>query len=99
VEIAFDAPVAAPVGLTVATNIVVERARGGPDRAAHRARNGPAGDGRLPRSRRHGPLRAVTVVDWPAARLIVTDGLSEGDVLIIDAAGIADGQAVTTERP
>jgi hypothetical protein len=41
----------------------------------------------------------VTVVDWPAARLIVTDGLSEGDVLITDAAGIADGQAVAVARP
>ena len=44
-------------------------------------------------------LQPVTVVDWPAARLIVTDGLAEGDVVITDATGIADGQAVVVEQP
>jgi hypothetical protein len=27
----------------------------------------------------------VSVIDWPAARLIVTEGLAPGDVLILDA--------------
>jgi hypothetical protein len=38
--------------------------------------------------------RPIAVIDWPAARLIVTDGLAPGDVLIADAAGLVDGQAV-----
>ena len=43
---------------------------------------------------RHCQRRAVQVIDWPAARLIVTEGLVAGDVVIADATGIADGQAV-----
>jgi cytidyltransferase-like protein len=38
--------------------------------------------------------RAVKVIEWPAARLIVTDGLNAGDVVIADATGLTDGQAV-----
>jgi len=41
----------------------------------------------------------VTVIDWPAARLIVTGGLEPGDMLIIDAAGLSDGQAVRVAVP
>jgi len=44
-------------------------------------------------------LRPVAVVDWPAARLIATSGLSDGDVVIVDATGITDGQAVAVEQP
>jgi RND family efflux transporter MFP subunit len=99
VEIAFDAPVSAPVGLTVATNIVVERREAAltvPRNALQSAEDGTGVFLVVDGTARFAP---VTVVDWPAARLIVTDGLTEGDVLIVDAAGIADGQAVTTERP
>ncbi len=43
--------------------------------------------------------RPVSVIDWPAARLIVTDGLEPGDVLVLDAAGVTDGQAVRVLVP
>jgi membrane fusion protein (multidrug efflux system) len=39
------------------------------------------------------------VVEWPAARLIVTAGLAQGDTFITEATGIADGQAVTAGPP
>ena len=41
----------------------------------------------------------LTVVDWPAARLIVTAGLTEGDVVITDATDIVDGQTVAADQP
>jgi hypothetical protein len=41
----------------------------------------------------------VTVVEWPAARLIVTDGLNAGDQVIIDSTGLSDGLAVTVAVP
>jgi hypothetical protein len=44
-------------------------------------------------------FQPLTVVDWPAARLIVTAGLAEGDVVITDATGIKDGQAVLVGQP
>jgi hypothetical protein len=31
------------------------------------------------------------VIEWPAARLIVTDGLNAGDQVIIDSTGLSDG--------
>jgi hypothetical protein len=37
----------------------------------------------------------VQVIDWPAARLIVTEGLAVGDIVIAAATGIADGQSVS----
>jgi RND family efflux transporter MFP subunit len=99
VRIAFEAPVAAPVGLTVATNIVVERRAAALTVPRTALDTGPEGSGVF--LVRDGTARRapVTVVDWPAARLIVTAGLAEGDVLITDAAGIAAGQAVAVERP
>jgi hypothetical protein len=42
---------------------------------------------------------SVTVIEWPAARLIVTDGLNAGDQVIIDSTGLSDGLAVTVAVP
>ena len=91
VRIAFDTPQDAPVGLTVTANIVVE------DHPA--ALTVPrtalvAGTGVLVVDQGVARLRPVQVIDWPAARLIVTGGLASGDVVIADATGVSDGQAV-----
>jgi RND family efflux transporter MFP subunit len=99
VRIAFDGPVAAPVGLTVAANIIVARRAAAltvPRTALH-----SAGDrtGVYVVEEGVARFRPVTVVDWPAARLVVTAGLAEGAVVITDAAGIAEGQPVTAARP
>lgn len=91
VEIAFDDPVAAPVGLTVTANIIVDRQESAiaVPRAAVLANStvfvvasGVAEE------------RTVTVVDWPADRVQVTDGLAAGDVVITDATGVSAGLAV-----
>ena len=95
VELTPDAALTAPVGLTVTANITVD------DRAAAitvpRAAlvRDAAGDRVLVVAEGIARQRPVTVIDWPAARLIVTEGLSVGDVLIADPAGIVDGQAVS----
>jgi len=91
--------VTAPVGLTVTANIVIDRR----DAALTVPRTAVVtGDGRpavLVVSDGIARLRPVTVIDWPAARLIVTEGLVPGDALILDATGIADGQSVRVEQP
>ncbi|MDF1855887.1 efflux RND transporter periplasmic adaptor subunit [Pseudooceanicola sp.] len=99
IKISFDSPVVAPVGLTVATNIIVDQraAALSVPRTALLANADVASvfvvvDGVA-------DLRPVTVVDWPAARLIVTSGLAEGEAVIIDATDIADGQAVVVDQP
>jgi RND family efflux transporter MFP subunit len=99
VKIVFDAPVAAPVGLTVATNIVVEQREEALTVPRTALETGPGGTGVFLVEDGTARFVPVTLVDWPAARLIVTAGLAEGDVLITDAAGITDGQAVAVERP
>ncbi|WP_417252953.1 efflux RND transporter periplasmic adaptor subunit [Celeribacter sp.] len=96
IKLRFDAPVAAPVGLTVTTNIIVE------DRdAALTVPRTALVDGNEVFVVVDGlaELRPVSVVDWPAARLIATEGLAEGDLVIVDAAGITDGQEVEAETP
>lgn len=99
VELSFDDPVAAPVGLTVTANIIVETREAAltAPRAAIQA--GETGASVFVVSDGVARRRPVSVIDWPAARLIVTEGLAPGDVLIGDAAGITEGQAVRGMAP
>ena len=96
IKIAFDSPVSAPIGLTVATNIIVEQRETALTVQRTALLNG---DGVFVVSDDVAELRPVTVVDWPAARLIVTGGLEAGEAVIVDATGIADGQTVAVDQP
>lgn len=40
--------------------------------------------------------REVSVIDWPASSLVVTDGLKAGDVVVLEPAGIGEGIEVRT---
>jgi RND family efflux transporter MFP subunit len=99
VKLAFDDPVTAPVGLTVTANIIVERRDAAITVPRTAIRTGDDGTAVLVVVDGIAHRRPVAVIDWPAARLIVTDGLAPGDVVIVDSAGIVDGQAVRVERP
>lgn len=94
IELTPDVALSAPVGLTVTANITVD------DRAAAitvpRAAivQDEAGKAVFVVAGDIAQRRTVMVIDWPAARLIVTDGLAAGDTVISDATGIIDGQAV-----
>jgi HlyD family secretion protein len=91
VKIDPDQPLKAPVGLTITANIVVEETQAALTIPRTAMISGPAvfvvKSGKAVKT-------PVKVIDWPAARLIVTEGLAEGDALITDAAGITDGQDV-----
>ncbi len=95
VRLTPDVPLIAPIGLTVTANITVD------DRATAitvpRAALIKAAEGDAVFVLQDGTARqrAVQVIDWPAARLIVTEGLAVGDIVIADATGIADGQSVS----
>lgn len=99
IKMAFDTPVKAPLGLTVTANIVVDSrdAALSIPRTAMQTTAGGASVFVVLDGAAH--IRPVTVVDWPAARLIVTAGLAEGDAVIADATGITDGQAVAVGTP
>lgn len=99
VELTFDTPVTAPIGLTVTANIVVDQsdaaltlprtalATSGTEKGVFLVRDNTA------------RFQPVQVVDWPAARLIVSQGLAAGDAVIVDGAGLEDGQAITVGQP
>ena len=93
-----DAALSAPIGLTVTANITVD------DRASAitvpRAAiiRDPAGDAVLVVMDGKTQRREVRVIDWPAARLIVTEGLARGDVVIADATGLSDAQPIKVAR-
>lgn len=98
VKIAFAEPQTAPVGLTVTANIIVERREAAI--SAPRAAIATSGtqssvfvvvDDKAKRV-------PVNVIDWPADRLIVNDGLAAGDILITDADGLADDARVAVAR-
>ena len=96
IKVGFDEPVAAPLGLTVTLNITVDQQTDALSvpRAAILTEAEVSSvfvmDGDIAKK------RAVTLIDWPADRLIVTKGLIAGDVVIADATGLTDGQKVKT---
>ncbi len=96
IKIGFDSPVSAPVGLSVAANIIVDERSAALTVPRTALVDGGAvlvvSDGIAER-------RPVTVVDWPAARLIVTSGLNAGETVIVDVAGMAEGQTVVVDHP
>lgn len=94
IKLVSEVPLAAPVGLTVTANITVDdRASAITVPRAAILRN-DAGNSVFLVAQGLAKHQPVEVIEWPAARLIVTDGLTAGDVVISDATGIADGQAV-----
>lgn len=98
-KIAFAEPQTAPVGLTVTANIIVDRRENAI--SAPRAALVTTGSERalfvlVDEKARRVP---VSVIDWPADRLIVTEGLKAGDRLIVNANGLSDGQNVKVARP
>ncbi|GGH51003.1 efflux RND transporter periplasmic adaptor subunit [Frigidibacter albus] len=99
IELSFEDPVTAPVGLTVTANIVVEALEAALTAPRAAIQSGEAGAAVFMLADGVARRRPVSVIDWPAARLIVTDGLAPGEVLILDAAGISDGQAVRGTAP
>jgi RND family efflux transporter MFP subunit len=90
IKIGFDAPVKAPLGLTVTANILVDE-----QQAITVPRTALTGEALFRLVNGRAVLTPVTMIDWPAARLIVTQGLAPGDMVITDSTGLADGQAVT----
>lgn len=94
VKLAPDVALQAPIGLTVTANIVVSR-----QDALTVPRTALLGDAVFRLIDGHAVLTPVKVTDWPAARLIVTEGLAAGDTVIADSAGLTDGAAVVVAKP
>ena len=94
VKITPDLPILAPVGLTVTANIVVDSQPAALSVPRAALISGTSTPAVLIVQTGVAHIRAVQVIDWPAARLIVTSGLVAGDVIISDPTGIKDGQTV-----
>lgn len=94
VKIMLDAPLSAPVGLTVTANVVVDETT-----ALTVPRSALQGGAVFLLVGGKARLTPVKVIEWPAARLIVTEGLAAGDRVIVDATGLIDGQAVSVAVP
>lgn len=94
IELRFEQPVDLPVGLTVNTNVVVQEIAAAltlPRSAILTADAGSAvlviEDGRATR-------RAVQFQDWPAVRVVVTQGLAAGDQVILTPEATPEGRPV-----
>lgn len=99
VRITFDTGTVAPIGLTVATNIIVDQQDAALTVPRTAMLTGPDGTAVFVIRDGVAQQQPVTVVDWPAARLIVTQGLTAGEVVITDADGIVAGQTVAADLP
>ncbi|QYO76266.1 efflux RND transporter periplasmic adaptor subunit [Devosia salina] len=97
IRIAFDTPVDLPVGLTVNANIIVSEI----DAAISVPRGAILTEG----TQSHvllledGVVReqAIDFADWPAERVMVTDGIEPGDVVVLDPSSVAPGQLAVAE--
>jgi RND family efflux transporter MFP subunit len=97
IKIAFDQPVDLPVGLTINANIIVSET----DAALTIPRGAIITEGTLS----HVMVledgittpREIQFSDWPAERVIVTAGLDQGDVVVLDPASVSAGQSVVAE--
>ena len=94
VKLAFDAALTAPVGLTVTANITVDSQTAAISVPRSAVVSVGAGNAVFVVESGAAQRRDVVVVPWPAARLMVSSGLTTGDVVIIDATGLTDGQLV-----
>lgn len=94
IRIGFDRPIVAPVGLTVTANIIVDQRK-----ALTVPRSALLAGAVFLLDAGTAVQRPVRVIEWPAARLIVTDGLNAGDQVIVDSTGLSDGLAVTVAVP
>lgn len=94
IRIGFDDLLEAPVGLTVTANIVVDQ-----QKALTVPRSALMGEAVFLLAGGKAMAPPVTVIDWPAARLIVIKGLATGDQVITDSTGLSDGLAVTAVAP
>ena len=94
VKVAFDEPVDLPVGLTVNANIVVAETAS----ALTVPRGAIVTEGTLSHvlvvEGGTAVRREVRFSDWPADRVIVTEGLSEGDMVILDPGSVEVGADV-----
>lgn len=97
IRIDFDTPVDLPVGLTVNANIVVSRI----DAALTLPRRAIVTEGITSHVLiiidGKATERQVTFADWPADRVVVTEGVAAGDVVILDPTVVKPGQSVRAE--
>jgi len=92
IKIAFDNPVDLPVGLTVNANVIVSETRA----ALSVPRSAIVSDG----TQNHvlvlenGRIvdRTIDFSDWPAERVIVTNGLDIGDAVVLEPTAVTPGQ-------
>ncbi len=94
VKIAFSEPQVTPVGLTVTANIIVDRQEAAISAPRSAIVSSGSGDAVFVLVDAKAKRLPVTVIDWPADRLIITEGLTTGDRLVVDANGLADGLGV-----
>ena len=99
VKIAFDVPVTAPVGLTVTANIIVETKEAAITVPRAAVVSDETGAAVFVVTEEQAVRRDVVIVDWPADRVEVTQGVTAGDAVIVDATGLSDGLSVTVTPP
>lgn len=99
IKIAFDEKVSLPVGLTVNANLIVNEV----ENALSLPRRAIVTDG----GRSHvlvlengvAVRREIGFSDWPSERVIVTEGLSEGDAVILDPGAVKPGDKAAPGKP
>lgn len=97
IKISFDEPVELPVGQTVNANVIIDEF---PD-AISVPRGAIVSEGASSQVMiivdDVATARPIKFNDWPAERVIVTEGLAGGDVVILDPSAVAPGDAVAAQ--
>lgn len=94
IKIGFDEAVDLPVGLTVNANVIVEEVSGALSVPRRAIITEGAQSHVMVANAGVAEARPIEFNDWPAERVIVTSGLNQGDVVILDPAKIEAGTLV-----
>ena len=94
IKIAFDEPVDLPVGLTVNANVIVDAYEDVLSIPRSAVVTEGADSHVLVIADGLAVARVISFNDWPADRVVVTEGLAPDDVVILDPAGLEPGDAV-----
>jgi RND family efflux transporter MFP subunit len=99
VKLTPDVAVVAPIGQTVTANITVDDRPAAITVPRSALLGDTAGQAVFVAVDGMAQRREIALIDWPATRLIVTQGLAVGDMVISNAAGLTEGQVVNVVQP
>lgn len=97
IRIAFEEPVTLPVGLTVNASVIVDETENALSLSRRSIMSEGAQSFVLRVEDGVAVKQPIMFVDWPADRVMITEGLAAGDVVVLDPDAVEPGMRIVPE--